>query len=111
MSEKTNKSNSQAKASRNWEKKNRSKATIDSYRRTTRSFIKNNATLQDIEELQDIIDRRKFVLEQYMINNGEKSETFQKHILGNQEFDFDNFETKEKLESYMKELDENIKGD
>lgn len=51
---------SQVKASRNWEQKNRKKATIANYKRSARSFIKNHAEQEDLEELKRlIIDREK----------------------------------------------------
>lgn len=48
--------NSQIKASRNWEKKNRKKATIDSYRRTAKLYIKDYATEEDMKEFNKIFE-------------------------------------------------------
>lgn len=48
--------NSQIKASRNWEKKNRKKATIDSYRRTAKLYIKDYATKEDMKEFNKIFE-------------------------------------------------------
>lgn len=48
--------NSQIKASRNWEKKNRKKATIDSYRRTAKLYIKDYATKEDMQEFNKIFE-------------------------------------------------------
>lgn len=55
-------SDAQIKASRNWEKKNRRKATIASYRRTARSFIRNHAQQEDIEELRTLLNEREELL-------------------------------------------------
>lgn len=52
-------SESQIKASRNWEQNNRKKATVASYRRTARSFIKNHATKDDIAELKKLIREKE----------------------------------------------------
>lgn len=48
--------NSQIKASRNWEKKNRKKATVDSYRRTAKLYIKDYATEEDMKEFNKIFE-------------------------------------------------------
>ncbi|MDU7804131.1 MAG: hypothetical protein E7J62_05750 [Serratia marcescens] len=48
--------NSQIKASRNWEKKNRKKATVDSYRRTAKLYIKDYATKEDMQEFNKIFE-------------------------------------------------------
>ncbi|HLQ72755.1 MAG TPA: hypothetical protein VK125_00855 [Bacillota bacterium] len=55
---------SQIKASRNWEKKNRKKATIASYRRTARSFIRNHANEEDIEELRQLLHEREKLIKE-----------------------------------------------
>lgn len=47
---------SQIKASRNWEKKNRKKATVDSYRRTAKLYIKDYATKEDMQEFNKIFE-------------------------------------------------------
>ena len=52
-------SEAQLKASRNWEKKNRKKATIDNYKRSARTFIRNHAELKDLEELKQLIEERE----------------------------------------------------
>lgn len=54
MENKTKKS--QIKASRNWEKKNRKKATVDSYRRTAKLYIKDYATKEDMQEFNKIFE-------------------------------------------------------
>ena len=48
--------NSKIKASRNWEKKNRKKATVDSYRRTAKLYIKDYATKEDMQEFNKIFE-------------------------------------------------------
>lgn len=53
---------SQVKASRNWEQKNRKKATVASYRRTAKSYIKNHAEQEDLEELKSLIVEREKLL-------------------------------------------------
>ncbi|WP_117161357.1 hypothetical protein [Paraliobacillus sp. X-1268] len=53
---------SQLKASRNWEQKNRKKATIANYKRSARSFIKNHADQEDLEELKSLIIERENLL-------------------------------------------------
>lgn len=63
MSEKKT-SEAQLKASRKWEEKNRKKATIASYKRTARSFIRNHAELEDLEELKELIKEREELLKQ-----------------------------------------------
>lgn len=57
MTKKT--SDAQIKASRNWEKNNRSKATINSYRRTAKMFIRKYAEIDDLDELQELINLRR----------------------------------------------------
>lgn len=55
-------SEAQLKASRNWEKKNRKKATIASYKRSARTFIRNHAEFEDLEELKQLIEERESYL-------------------------------------------------
>jgi len=57
-------SKAQVKASRKWEEKNRKKATIASYRRTARSFIRNHAEAEDIEELRQLLDEREQLIKE-----------------------------------------------
>lgn len=52
-------SEAQLKASRKREGKNRRKATIASYKRSARTFIRNHAEIDDLEELQQLIEERK----------------------------------------------------
>lgn len=58
MKEKT--TEAQKRASRNWEEKNRSKATVDSYRRTTRLFIRSHAAEEDLREIEQLIAERRY---------------------------------------------------
>lgn len=57
MENKTKKS--QIKASRNREKKNRKKATVDSYRRTAKLYIKDYATKEDMQEFNEIFENNQ----------------------------------------------------
>lgn len=50
--------NAQTEANKKWQEKNREKAKYLRNRSTSRSFIKNQATLADIEELQQLIQTR-----------------------------------------------------
>lgn len=52
-------SDSQLKATRNWEKRNREQARYASYKRTTRLFLKKHAVKEDLEEMEEIIKERK----------------------------------------------------
>jgi len=52
------KANPQTEANKRWQEKNREKAKYLRNRSTSRSFIKNQATLEDIEELQQLIQTR-----------------------------------------------------
>lgn len=55
---KTKQANPQTEANKKWQEKNREKAKYLRNRSTTRSFIKNQATLEDIKELQQLIQIR-----------------------------------------------------
>lgn len=50
--------NPQTEANKKWQEKNREKAKYLRNRSTSRSFIKNQATLEDIKELQQLIQTR-----------------------------------------------------
>ena len=50
--------NPQTEANKKWQEKNREKAKYLRNRSTSRSFIKNQATLEDIKELQQLIQIR-----------------------------------------------------
>lgn len=53
-------SEAQKKAKQKYEEKNREKINYQASRRSARSFIKNKATLEDLEELEALIlERRK----------------------------------------------------
>ncbi len=51
--------NAQTKANKKWQEQNREKARYLRNRSTTRSFVKNQATKEDIEELEQLIAARK----------------------------------------------------
>ncbi|MDO4778500.1 MAG: hypothetical protein Q4A42_02975 [Tissierellia bacterium] len=46
-------------ADKKWIEKNKEHKKYLSYRSTARSFIRNKATLEDLEELEDMIKTRK----------------------------------------------------
>ena len=50
--------NPQTEANKRWQEKNREKAKYLRNRSTARSFIKNQATKEDIAELQQLIENR-----------------------------------------------------
>lgn len=52
-------SNAQIRASRNYEDRNRERTRINSYKRTTRLFVKNYATNEDMQELNKIYKENK----------------------------------------------------
>lgn len=49
----------QERAMKNYRKSNPEKARYNSYKGTAKTFIKNYATLEDLEELQELIKNRK----------------------------------------------------
>ncbi len=51
--------NNQTEANKKWQEKNREKARYLRNRSTTRGFIKNQATLEDLEELENLIAERR----------------------------------------------------
>ena len=55
-------SDSQRKAQKKYDEKNREKRTYLSQRSTSRGFIRNKATLEDLEELEKLITARKKAL-------------------------------------------------
>lgn len=57
-------SEAQIRATRKWESKNKKKTTIQSYKRTARSFIRNHATEEDMQELEELIAARRQALEE-----------------------------------------------
>lgn len=59
MEEKKRKAVYNPEADRKWAEKNKEHKSYLKYRSTARSFIKNKATLEDLEELEKLIaDRR-----------------------------------------------------
>lgn len=55
-------SDSQRKAQKRYDEKNREKRTYLSQRSTSRGFIRNKATMEDLEELESLITARKKAL-------------------------------------------------
>lgn len=55
-------SDSQRKAQKKYDEKNREKRTYLSQRSTSRGFIRNKATMEDLEELEELITARKKAL-------------------------------------------------
>ena len=51
--------NAQTEANKKWQDKNREKARYLRNRSTARNFVKKQATLDDIKELEELIDNRK----------------------------------------------------
>jgi hypothetical protein len=57
-------SDAQIRASRNWEDKNRERKRYMSKKSTAKSFIRLDATLQDLDELEQLIADRRHDIEQ-----------------------------------------------
>ncbi|AJE09650.1 hypothetical protein EXN65_16790 [Clostridium botulinum] len=55
----TEEKSKQTIANQNWEKKNREYASYLKSRSSARSFIRNKATLEDIEELRNLLKERE----------------------------------------------------
>lgn len=53
----------QTEANKRWQEKNKEHAKYLSNRSRTRSFIRNHATLEDIEELKQLIKEREDLLQ------------------------------------------------
>lgn len=51
--------NSQTEANKRWQEKNRERSRYLRNRSTSRSFIKNQATLEDIEEFEKLLEERR----------------------------------------------------
>ncbi len=51
--------NKQTEANKKWQEKNRERAKYLSNRSVARSFIKNKATIEDLEELKNLIKERE----------------------------------------------------
>ncbi|HBJ2613253.1 TPA: hypothetical protein LA742_001707 [Clostridium botulinum] len=60
----TEEKSKQTIANQNWEKKNREYASYLKSRSSARSFIRNKATAEDLEELQKLIEERRELLKQ-----------------------------------------------
>lgn len=58
----SNVSESQKRAQKKYDEKNREKRTYLSQRSTSRGFIRNKATMEDLEELEELIAARKKAL-------------------------------------------------
>lgn len=52
----------QTEANKKWQEKNREHARYLRNRSTSRSFIRKQATFEDIEELEQLIEQRKIEL-------------------------------------------------
>lgn len=52
-------SEAQERAMRNYRKKNPEKTRYNSYKGTAKTFIRNYATLEDLELLQELMETRK----------------------------------------------------
>lgn len=52
-------SEAQERAMRNYRKKNPEKTRYNSYKGTAKTFIRNYATLEDLEELKELMKTRK----------------------------------------------------
>lgn len=59
--------NSQTEANKRWQEKNKEKAKYLSDRSRARSFIRNKATLEDIDELEELIRIRREVLNEEIL--------------------------------------------
>ncbi len=49
-------------AQKRWREKNRNKSNHNAYKSTARTFIRNHATLEEVEELRALLDERVDVL-------------------------------------------------
>ncbi|MFD2129949.1 hypothetical protein ACFSKI_01585 [Pseudogracilibacillus auburnensis] len=54
--------NKQTEANKKWQEKNKERAKYLSDRSRARSFIRNQATIDDIEELRELLNERESVL-------------------------------------------------
>lgn len=55
--------NTQTEANKRWQEKNKEHAKYLSNRSRARSFIRNHATIEDLEELEGLIEARREDLE------------------------------------------------
>lgn len=51
--------NAQTEANKKWQEKNKERAKYLSDRSRARSFIRNKATIEDLDELKELITNRK----------------------------------------------------
>ncbi|MEY8322104.1 hypothetical protein AAK894_13715 [Lachnospiraceae bacterium 46-61] len=58
MQTETKQANPQTEANKRWQQKNKEKAKYLHSRSSARSFIKNHATKEDLQELQQLIQQR-----------------------------------------------------
>ncbi|MCL2400674.1 MAG: hypothetical protein FWC91_13135 [Defluviitaleaceae bacterium] len=56
--------NKQTQANKNWQDKNRERSRYLRNRSTCRSFIKNQATLEDLKEVESLLNMRKQEIQQ-----------------------------------------------
>lgn len=56
--------NAQTEANKRWQEKNRERARYLRNRSAARSFLRNQATLEDIAELEKLMEERKKSLEE-----------------------------------------------
>lgn len=47
------------KANKKWNDKNKAKSRVYSYRSTARKFVREMATLEDIAELRELLEKRE----------------------------------------------------
>lgn len=87
--------NAQTKATKKWNKNNREHRNYLSKRSSARSFIRNHATMNDLNELEEIIKEKKEELE--MIT--------EKHLQKALEDNFENFKDDMAFEEYADMLD------
>lgn len=85
----------QQKATKKWNQKNREHRNYLSKRSSARSFIRNHATMDDLNELEEIIKEKKEALE--MIT--------EKQLLKALEENFENFKDDMSFEEYADMLD------
>lgn len=87
--------NAQTKATKKWNKNNREHRNYLSKRSSARSFIRNHATMDDLNELEEIIKEKKEALE--MIT--------EKQLLKALKENFENFKDDMTFEEYADMLD------
>lgn len=87
--------NAQTKATKKWNKNNREHRNYLSKRSSARSFIRNHATMNDLNELEEIIKEKKEELE--MIT--------EKHLQKALEDNFENFKDDMAFEEYADMID------